>query len=210
MSNLSQSRLYVLVTSAAAKRPALEAADLAIQGGADAIQLREKDLSDPEFLDLARQMRDLCRKAGALFIVNDRISIAKLAGADGAHIGQDDLPAVDARKILRKGKLLGVSTHNIAQARQAQAAGADYIGVGPIYPTKTKGYEKGVGVDFIRQVKGEIAVPFFAIGGVTLDRLDEVIAAGCTRVAVSSAVIGADDIAAAARRFKDKLAAAKA
>jgi len=208
MSKLSDAQLYVLVTGSVANRPPLEAADLAVRGGADAIQLREKDLPDREFLDLARQMRELCSKAGALFIVNDRVSISKLAGADGVHVGQDDLPGVEARKILRKGKILGVSTHDIDQARQAQADGADYIGVGPIYPTDTKGYEQGVGVDFIRQVKAEITIPFFAIGGITLDRLDEVIAAGCTRVAVSSAVIAADDITIAAREIKNKLIAA--
>ncbi|NOZ20364.1 MAG: thiamine phosphate synthase [Planctomycetes bacterium] len=206
---MSEAQLYVLVTGSVANRPALEVADMAIQGGADAIQLREKDLSDHEFLDLARQMRDRCRAAGVLFIVNDRVSISKLAGADGAHVGQDDLPATGARKILRAGKILGVSTHDIDQARQAQADGADYIGVGPIFPTSTKGYEEGVGVDFIRQVKGEITIPFFAIGGITLDRLDKIIAAGCTRVAVSSAIIAAEDVAAAVRQFKDKLTAAK-
>ena len=209
MKSISEVQLYVLVTGSPA-RQARDVARMVVEGGADAIQLREKNLSDHEYLRLAEQIRPICRDADVMFIVNDRVAISKLVGADGVHIGQDDLPAVEARKILRRGKILGVSTHSMDQARKAQSDGADYIGVGPIYPTSTKGYEQGVGLAFIREVAGEITVPFFAIGGITLDRLDEVISAGCTRVAVSSAIIAADDVVAATREFKEKLKAAKA
>lgn len=205
MGTISEARLYVLVTSSLARHAALDTARMAIEGGADVIQLREKEMPDEEYLRLAEEMRTVCRRAGALFVVNDRAAIARLVGADGIHVGQDDLPAHEARAILRPGKVLGVSTHDPAQARKAQSEGADYIGVGPIYPTSTRGYEKGVGVSFIREAAHEVAIPFFAIGGITLDRLDEVIAAGATRVAVSSAIIGAKDVAGTARKFKDKL-----
>jgi thiamine-phosphate pyrophosphorylase len=181
-----------------------------LRGRAVSLLLREKEMNDDDFLHFAEQMRTICRDAGALFIVNDRVAISKLAGADGVHVGQDDLPVVEARKLLQRGKTVGVSTHNIDQAQRAQADGADYIGVGPIYRTDTKGYEQGVGVGFIREVAGEISIPFFAIGGITLERLDEIIAAGCSRVAVSSAIIAADDVAAATRQFKEKLASSAA
>jgi len=210
MKSISQAHLYVLVTGAVARRPVLDVVHMAIDGGADVIQLREKEMPDREFLRLAEQIRPICRDAGVIFIVNDRVAISRLAGADGVHVGQDDLPAPAARKILRSGKILGVSTHTIAQARKAQADGADYIGVGPIRPTHTKGYEKGVGTEFIRQVKGEVTIPFFAIGGITLDVLDEIIAAGCARVAVGSAILAAKDVTAAARRFKERLVASDA
>jgi len=208
MTNISDVQLYVLVTESVAKRPTRDVVRMAIDGGADAIQLREKEMPDDRFLHLAEELRSICREAGVLLIVNDRVAISRLAGADGVHVGQDDLPAPEARKILRPDKILGVSTHSIEQARQAVAQSADYIGVGPVYPTETKGYEEGVGLDLVRQAAAEIDIPFFAIGGIALERLDEVIAAGCTRVAVSSAVIAAEDVTAAAKQFKAKLAAA--
>lgn len=199
--------MYVLVTGAVAKRPVLDVARMAIDGGADVIQLREKEMSDDAYLRLAEQLRSICREAGVLFIVNDRVTISRLTGADGAHLGQDDLPAAAARKMLRAGKILGVSTHNVDQALQAQADKADYVGVGPILPTTTKGYDTGLGLGVIREFAARITIPFFAIGGITLERLEEVIAAGASRVAVSSAILAADDVTGAARRFKERLQA---
>jgi thiamine-phosphate pyrophosphorylase len=204
--NLSAARLYVLVTASVAGRPAEEVARLVIEGGADIIQLREKELSDREYLELARRVSKLAHDAQKLFIVNDRVSIARLVRADGVHLGQDDLPAVAARKIVGRDMLIGVSTHNIAQARQAVADGADYIGVGPIFPTPTRGYETGVGPKYIQEVIAEgIAIPFFAIGAITLENLDQVVSAGASRVAVSSAIIGAKDVAAVTAQFARRL-----
>ncbi|MBM4049180.1 MAG: thiamine phosphate synthase [Planctomycetes bacterium] len=205
---LTAMRLYVLVTGDVAKRLPLEAAKLVIAGGADVVQLREKTMADGEFLVLARQFRELTAKTGTLFIVNDRAEMARLADADGVHLGQDDLPVAEARKILGRGTLIGVSTHAIDQARRAVADGADYIGVGPVYPTKTKGYEQGVGLQYVRQVASELDVPFVAIGAITLERLPEVMAAGAKAVAVSSAIIAARDPKAMARAFKQKLSSA--
>jgi thiamine-phosphate pyrophosphorylase len=203
---LASARLYVLVTESIARRPVDEATALALAGGADMIQLREKELSDREYLDLALQIAQKVHDAGKLFIVNDRVAIARLAGADGVHLGQDDLPPRAARKIVGQDMIIGVSTHNVAQARQAVADGADYIGVGPIYPTRTRGYETGVGISYIREViAADLPVPFFAIGSITPTSLPEVLSAGARRVAVSSAIIAAKDITAVTAEFVRKL-----
>jgi len=203
---LASARLYVLVTESIAHRPAEEVTGLALAGGADIIQLREKELSDREYLDLARRIGQQVHEAGKLFIVNDRVAIARLAGADGVHLGQDDLPPAAARKIVGQDIIIGVSTHNMAQARQALADGADYIGVGPIYPTRTRGYEIGVGARYIQEVVASGAsLPFFAIGSITLENLAEVLSAGARRVAVSSAIIAAKDIVAVTGEFVRRL-----
>jgi len=205
MKRIKDSPLCVIVTSSVAKHPPLETARMVIEGGADVIQLREKEMPDHEFKELAEQMRKLTADAGVLFIVNDRVAIARLVSADGAHVGQDDLPASEARKILGPDAVIGVSTHEMSQAREALEDGADYIGAGPVFPTRTKGYTEGIGTDYLRALAAEYPLPFFAIGGISLDNLDQVIEAGCRHVAVSSAIIAADDPARAAREFKKKL-----
>ncbi len=202
INRLCDMRLYVLVTQEFCHGPALQAAAQAIDGGADVIQLREKHLDDRERLLLARAFRELCAEKGALFIVNDRPDIARLCEADGVHLGQEDLPPADAREVLLPHQIVGVSTHSIGQARQAAADGADYIGVGPVFPTKTKGYEAGVGTAYVREVAGELDVPFVALGGITAQNASEVARAGATAVAVCSAVVSAADVAAAARELR--------
>ncbi len=203
---LKASRLYVLITESVAGRPLVEVTRRVIEGGADILQLREKELTDREYLDTARRLCAMAREAGRLFIVNDRVAIAKLAGADGVHLGQEDLPVRAARRIVGDRMLIGVSTHDIGQARQAVADGADYIGVGPVYPTRTRGYETGVGTAYVREVlEAGIALPFFAIGSITLENLAAVTAAGASRVAVSSAIIAAQDIVAVASEFARRL-----
>lgn len=203
---LANARLYVLVTESVARRPVEDVTRLVLKGGADVVQLREKELSDRDYLELARRIGRIVHEAGRLFIVNDRVTIAKLAHADGVHLGQDDLPPKSARKIVGDGLLIGVSTHHIDQARQAVADGADYIGVGPIFPTQTRGYETGVGMEYIKEVAAAgITLPFFAIGGITLSNIEEVLASGAERVAVSSAIIAAKDIARLTAEFKRRL-----
>ena len=206
MDRLRAMRLCVLVGHPRLELTALEAARAAVAGGADMIQLREKSLSDRELHRLAQEVRDLTGDAGRTFIVNDRPDIARLVDADGVHVGRDDLPIAAAREIVGPHKIVGVSTHDIEQARQARAEGADYIGVGPVYPTETKGYSEGVGLAYVRQVASEIDLPFLAIGSIRLDRLDEVMDAGARAVAVCAAVVCAQDPAAAARSFKERLA----
>lgn len=165
----------------------------ALDGGVRMIQLREKNLSDRELLELAGYVRDWTNEFEALLIVNDRADIAAIAGADGVHLGQEDLSVAEARKILGPGKLIGVSTHSIAQARQAVLDGADYLGVGPVFPSSTKSFDEFPGLNFVREVAAEISLPWFAIGGITSDRLPELQAAGALRVAVSSAICSAEE-----------------
>jgi thiamine-phosphate pyrophosphorylase len=201
----AQVRLYVLITESACKRPWLQVAQESIAGGADCLQLREKSLDSGELLSRARQLVALCRPHNVLCIINDRPDIAVLADADGVHVGQTDLPAREARKLIGSGKILGVSTHNIDQARQAVRDGADYIGVGPFFRSGTKTRDFLAGPDYARQVASEISIPAVAIAGITEQNVDEVLASGLKAVAVTAAVAGCDDPRGAAARLKQKL-----
>ncbi len=201
--SLSEMRLYVLLTSSASRRPLLEAARAALAGGADALQLREKDAPDRQLLDLGAELRRLTESMGALFFVNDRPDVARLVAADGVHVGQDDLPLAAARSAMGGRGWAGVSTHSVEQALAAR--GADYIGVGPVYPTETKGYAQGKGTGLVARVRAATALPIVAIGGITAETAAEVLQAGATAVAVCSAVIGREDVEAAARAFREKI-----
>jgi len=181
----------------------------ALAGGAQVIQLREKKMPDGDLVALARRVRRWTRDGGALFIMNDRPDIARLAEADGVHIGQDEMPVKDARRITSLHALVGVSTHSIEQARQAVLDGTNYIGIGPTFSSQTKSFETLAGLDLIKQVHAEIRLPSFAIGGIDLDRVDEVIAAGAYRVAVSAAVCSSPDPRHAAGEFRRKLLCAR-
>ena len=194
--------LYVVLDRAAAGgRDLVDILDAALAGGSRLIQLREKEWPSGRVLPLAERLRARCAAAGATFIVNDRVDLAVAAGADGVHVGQDDLPARAVRPLLRAGMILGVSTHSVAQARAAQADGADYIAVGSMFPTRSKAEFELVGTDLLRKLRGEIRVPLIGIGGITHANVGEVIAAGGDGVAVISAVCAAADPRAAAERF---------
>jgi len=202
--------LYVVLDRAAAGgRDLLDILDAALAGGSRLIQLREKEWPSGRVLPLAERLRARCQAAGATFIVNDRVDLAVAAGADGVHVGQDDLPARAARPLLRAGMILGVSTHSVAQARAAQADGADYIAVGSMFPTRSKAEFELVGPDLLRKLRGEIRVPLIGIGGITHANLGEVIAAGADGVAVISAVCAAEDPRASAERFVALIRAAR-
>jgi thiamine-phosphate pyrophosphorylase len=203
--SLHRMRLYVLISGNIAARSVNETARLVIDGGADAIQLREKTISDDEFISLAGEIRDIATKSGTLLIINDRLNVARELNADGVHLGQNDMNVSEARRILGNEKIIGVSTHNIIQARQAQKDGADYIAIGPVYPTTTKNYEPSIGLEVIQEISREISIPFLAIGAITLDNLDEVLNAGASRVAVCSAIINSKDILSTTKEFKNKL-----
>lgn len=194
----------------AAGKDHLAIAREALAGGADMIQLRDKTPDLRSLVPQARQIQALCRRQGALFIVNDRVDLALAIDADGAHVGQDDLPAEAARRLLGPGRILGVSTHDPTQAEAAVRAGADYIGFGPMFATGTKetGYSPR-GPAALREVRAAIRVPILAIGGITLDNVAGVIRAGATAPAVISAIVGAPDIAAAAAAFREVVLAAK-
>jgi thiamine-phosphate pyrophosphorylase len=184
-----------------------QCARAAIAGGADCLQLREKDMDGGELLRRARLLVELCHQHDVLCIINDRADVAVLSGADGVHVGQSDLSVRDARQIVGD-KLVGVSTHEITHARQAMIDGADYIGVGPIFRSPTKPREFVAGLEYARQVASEIPIPAVGIAGVTIENLDQVLASGLKAVAVTQAVVGAENIKAAAREFKSKLGSA--
>ena len=145
------------------------------------------------------------RNAGVGMIVNDRPDLARLSEADGVHLGQDDLPPAAARKLLTAGQVMGVSTHSIAQAQAAVADGAAYIGIGPIFPTATRGYETGLGIEFLQSVGLPVTVPIVAVGGITLENVPEILAAMGNRpviFAICSAILMAEDIEEATAAFK--------
>jgi thiamine-phosphate pyrophosphorylase len=198
-------RLYVLISQIACKNPWLQTAEQAILGGADCLQLREKDLDGGEFLARAVQLVQLCRRHQVLCIINDRPDIALLSNADGVHVGQEDLPAAQVRKMLGPEKILGVSTHRLEQAKQAVLNGATYLGVGPVFPSQTKPRDFLAGLDYVRQVASAISLPAVAISGINETNVDEVIAAGLRRIAVASAITAADDVRRAAEQLKEKL-----
>jgi thiamine-phosphate pyrophosphorylase len=198
-------RLYVLITEAVCRRAWLQAAESALRGGADCLQLREKEMEGGELLVRARQLVQLCRQYGALCIINDRPDIALLSGADGVHLGQEDLPPGEARKIIGQNGIIGVSTHNLEQARQAQVGGADYIGVGPCFASATKPRGYVAGLHWLRGVVEQIWIPAIAIAGITSANVDEVIGTGLRRIAVTAAVMASDDPLASAKYLKSRL-----
>ena len=204
--SLHNLRLYVLISSNIATKSVEETTELVIDGGADAIQLREKTMTDNEFISLARKIHDITTKSGILLIINDRITVARKVDADGVHLGQHDISVLEARDIIGNEKIIGVSTHNIEQARRAQKEGADYVAIGPLYPTETKMNEPPVGLEIIQEAAKEINIPFIAIGAITLENIDEVLKAGASRVAVCSAIISSKDILSSTKKFKDKIA----
>jgi thiamine-phosphate pyrophosphorylase len=170
-----------------------------LAGGCAALQLRAKAIADDEWLRAARALKKLCAKASVPFILNDRADLARLCDADGLHLGQSDLPIEAARKVV--GSMpIGVSTHNVSQARDAEARGADLIGFGPIFATASKKQpDPTVGLESLRQTASSVKVPVVAIGGIDLDRTDAVARAGARWVAVISALSDAKDPTAAAR-----------
>jgi thiamine-phosphate pyrophosphorylase len=176
----------------------------ALAGGADIIELREKELADRELLSRAREVRILTAQARARFILNDRPDLARLAGADGVHLGQDDLSVRDARRIVGPTLLIGVSTHNRHQLDAAILSGAGYVGAGPVFPSTTKEFSEPelAGLAFVQTVAEATNIPWFAIGGITEENVERVLAAGGTRIAVSAAVVRAERPRRAAARLK--------
>jgi thiamine-phosphate pyrophosphorylase len=202
---LASCRLYGFIdtTYLAGRNPA-ELARQLIAGGVDMLQVRAKELPTPQRVEIALAVIGVAMPKNVLVIVNDDIDAAFESGADGVHLGQEDWAATP-RDRLRNMRLVGLSTHSLEQALQAERNGADYIGVGPVFPTGTKPHVSPVGVELVKQVAGRVAVPFFAIGGITTANVDEVLAAGATRVAVVSAILNAKDPENAAKTFKRKL-----
>jgi thiamine-phosphate pyrophosphorylase len=202
--------LYVLTDERLSRgRSTVDVVAAAIRGGADAIQLRAKELTAREQLDLGRALRRITRDAGVLFIVNDRADIAVAVDADGVHVGPDDLPPDAARAVVGPERIVGVSAGTVAEALAARDAGADYLGVGAIFGTTTK-LDAGapVGPARIAEIRRRVELPIVGIGGIDAGNVAAVIAAGADGAAVVSAVVAADDVEAAARDLKRRIAEA--
>lgn len=174
----------------------------AVRGGATMVQLREKEATTRAFLEQARALKAMLAPLGAPFLVNDRLDIALAVDADGLHVGQHDMPVAEARRLLGPDKIVGLSITEARQAERADAAAADYLGVGPIYPQQTKdAAAPPLGVEGLREIRRLTPKPILAIGGLTPDNVASVLAAGADGLAVVSAIVAADDPEAAARRF---------
>ena len=159
-----------------------------VAGQVDLIQLRAKLLTDKQLFSYAETLVEVTRSTRTLSIINDRVDLALAVGASGVHLGQDDLPIKAARQIAGPELLIGVSTHCLGQARQAVLDGADYIGVGPTFPSTTKQFENFAGLSFLQEVGNEITLPAFAIGGINLQNIAQVRETGISRIAISAAV----------------------
>ena len=201
---LADANVYVLVDGRESIEQFRDLVGKLVAAGTDIIQLRDKRLSARELLTLGCQLTELTRATKTRWIMNDRADLAIAAGADGVHVGQADLPVSEARRIVGANRLVGVSTHNIQQAHAAVLDGANYIGVGPVFPSGTKSFDKFPGLDFVKEVS-EIKLPAFAIGGIDASNVSQVVESGLARVAVQGYVLSHSDAAAAVRELKEQI-----
>ena len=187
-----------------------EIAQRAIDGGADVIQLRDKACGCRELCRIGRALRTITMKTGALLIVNDRLDVALACGADGVHLGQDDIRAGVARQIAPPGFIIGVSVGTVDEAMLAEQDGADYIAISPLFSTGSKNDAgPGRGLDVLREIRRNVSIPIIAIGGINRNNVRDVIAAGADGIAVISAIVGSMDISAAARELKSLVSASR-
>lgn len=202
-------QLYVITAeSNHPGRSVVEVMEQTLIGGAQIVQLRNKTGSREEVLEQARQLRALTRKYNVPFIINDYPNIVLEVEADGVHLGQEDMPIAEARSMLGSECLIGISTHNLQQALDAEREGADYIGVGPVYPTDTKPGRAAVTTSYVTEAARHVTIPFVAIGGIHLENVDTVLAAGATRICSVSAIVGHADPASVCRAFIERIEAA--
>jgi thiamine-phosphate pyrophosphorylase len=202
---LRDARLYFVADRGGMER----ALDGALAGGVDLFQLRDKDASDDELLAAGELARERCHAAGALFLLNDRPDLATACGADGVHVGQDDMPVDRARKLVGDDTLIGLSTHSMKEAQAGGRSGADYIAVGPVHATPTKEGRPAIGVGPIKYAAAHVSVPWFAIGGIDADSVGAVVKAGARRIVVVRAIAHADDPEAVARALRGALNGAR-
>jgi thiamine-phosphate pyrophosphorylase len=200
-------RLYLVTDRNGTRgRRLTDVVEAALRGGVDAVQLREKDLTARELLELAREIRVLCTTHGARLLINDRVDVALAAGADGVHLPVSSFRVADARLLLGRDKMIGASTHNLAEASAAQRDGADFVVFGPIFDTPSKRvFGEPVGLDALRELTRRVHVPVLAIGGVTPATVGQVHDRGAFGVAVISGILGADDPEAAAAACRTHL-----
>jgi thiamine-phosphate pyrophosphorylase len=197
---LTAARLYFVLDLLPDAERVVEAA---LAGGADVVQLRDKDAGESAVIAAGKRLGELCHEHGALFLVNDRPDLAAACDADGVHVGQEDMSVADARALVGPDRLVGLSTHSREQLDAAE--GVDYVSVGPVWATPTKEGRPPVGLDLVRYAAERAAVPFFAIGGIDASNVAQVVAAGASRVAVVRAIRDAGDSEAAARRLRAAL-----
>jgi thiamine-phosphate pyrophosphorylase len=190
-------------------RPATDVVRRMLEAGIKVLQYREKDKSAGEMLKECREIRTLTREAGCCFLVNDRPDIALLCEADGVHLGQDDIGLADARRLLGGGRVIGISTHRLSEARAAVAGGADYIGVGPIFATATKTTTPPVGYAYLEAVAAECPLPFVTIGGINERTVSETVMRGARCCGIVSDITAAEDIAAKIGRLRVLIRAAR-
>lgn len=204
--------LYLVADPTATRgRALLDVVRQAVDGGATLVQLRAKEASTRELVEAARALVALLRPAQVPLLVNDRVDVALAAGADGAHVGQDDMAAVDARRLLGQHAILGVSATTLGEARRIDARAADYVGAGPVFPTGSKAdAAPPLGLDGLRALCSASALPVVAIGGIGTGNAADVVAAGAAGVSVISAICGADDPAGAARALRRAVHAGRA
>lgn len=200
MERFAAAGLYLVTSeSMSAGRSTLEVVEGALRGGCRLVQLREKDRSTCELTRLARRVRELTAHADALLLINDRLDVALAVGADGVHLGRDDLPLADARR-LAPDLIIGGSSHSQAEAVEAQAAGASYVNIGPLFPTHTKSWAHDfLGLEGLRSIAPHVRIPFTVMGGIKRRHVPDLLAAGARTIAVVTAVTGADDPEDAAR-----------
>lgn len=180
-------------------RPLADDVRLALEGGATMLQLREKELSDDNFLNEAQSIKRLCREFRVPFIINDNVDVALACDADGIHVGQKDMAAGDVRAMIGPDRILGVSAQTVEQAKAAELQGADYLGVGAVFPTGTKQDADAVSKETLTAICQSVSIPVVAIGGITLDNAGDLSGSGIAGIAVVSAVFAADDITGATR-----------
>ncbi len=193
-------------TSIQKKYTHFQIALMAIKGGVDILQFRDKHMGTAEMIDTAIQIRRLCNKKGVTFLVNDRVDIALVSGADGVHLGKDDIPISEARRLLGSRKIIGGTAHSVNEAVLCEKNGADYIGFGHIYPTFSKlKPEKPKGVNYLRRVVQAVNVPVIAIGGIGVSNIEEVMKSGVHGVAVIGSVVKSKDPANTVRDIREKI-----
>jgi thiamine-phosphate pyrophosphorylase len=203
-------RLYVILDASLITASERDCALVLAEAGVRLLQYRNKSAPARQYLDSCRELVETLRPQGVSLIVNDRPDVAFLAGAKGVHVGQEDLDVEQARGILDRDKLVGVSTHNLQQFKRAASSSADYIAVGPVYATSSKNNpDPVVGLDFLRSVRALTDKPIVAIGGITLDRAAAVIGAGADSVAVISGILNAPNPGERAKQYLNTLAAAQ-
>ncbi len=195
-------RLYLITDRKQAKMPLSTAVRLALKGGVQAVQVREKDLPVRELLAMAQELRGITKEFEARLFINDRVDVAVAVEADGVHLGHQSMPVDAVRKIVGKKMLIGVSTHTLGEAMDAEKAGADFVTFGPIFETPSKMcYGAPVGVSALGTVKEHIRIPVFGLGGITNNTLSRVMNAKADGIALISAILAADDVERAARNI---------